>query len=112
MRPNPQKKQVIKNGRLKNNPRHKKPKVHGITYKTNLQITANALVADKEGEAHARPRHHQPVPSQYRKWCVMSQRAWSGSGEREKTYSGVFARLFWGKYPVGMTCHPKEVRMS
>ena len=33
-RPNPQKKQVIKNGRLKNNPRHKKPKMHDRTYRT------------------------------------------------------------------------------
>ena len=32
-RPNPQKKQVIKNGRSKNNPRHKKPKVHDKTYR-------------------------------------------------------------------------------
>ena len=32
-RPNPQKKQVIKNGRSENNPRHKKPKVHGRTYR-------------------------------------------------------------------------------
>ena len=24
--------------------------------------------------AHARPRHHQPIPSQYRRWWVMGQR--------------------------------------
>ena len=58
-------------------------------YKTNFQITANASAADEEGEAHARPKQHQPVPSQYRKWWVMGQRTWSGGGEREKN-------LFWG----------------
>ena len=31
--PTPKEKQVIKNGRSENNPRHKKPKVHGRTYR-------------------------------------------------------------------------------
>ena len=34
-RPNPQKKQVIKNSRSENNPRHKKPKVYHRTYRTS-----------------------------------------------------------------------------
>ena len=43
----------------------------------------------------------------------MSQRAWSSSGEREKKpILGFLFKLFWGKCPVGMTCHLKEVRMS
>ena len=48
----------------------------------------------EEGEARARLRHHQPVPSQYRKWWVMGQRAWSVGGEREKTYSGILIQAF------------------
>ena len=30
----------------------------------------------------------------------------------KKPIMGFLLRLFWGKCPVGMTCHPKEVRMS
>ena len=70
-------------------------------------------MAGEEGEARARPRHHQPVPSQYRKWWVIGQRAWSGGGERkEKPILGFLLRLFWGKCPARITCHPKEARMS
>ena len=43
----------------------------------------------------------------------MGQRAWSGGGERKKkNYSGFFLRLVWGKCPAGITCHPKEARIS
>ena len=59
-----------------------------------------------------RPRHHQPVPSQYGQWWVMGQRAWYGGGERKKPILRFLLRLFWGKCLVGMTYHPKEERMS
>ena len=59
-----------------------------------------------------RPMHQQPVPSQYRKWWVMGQKAWSSDGERRKPIMGFLLRLFWGKCLAGMTCHPKETRMS
>ena len=71
-------------------------------------------MAGEEGEAYARPRHHQPVPSQYKRWWVMGQRAWSGDWERKKKklIMVFLLRFFWGKCLAGMTCHPKEVRMS
>ena len=43
---------------------------------------------------------------------VRGKRAWSGGGERGKLILGFLFRLFWGKYPVRMTCHPKEVRID
>ena len=33
-------------------------------------------------------------------------------GEGKKPIMGFLLKFFWGKCPVGMTCHPKEVRMS
>ena len=33
-------------------------------------------------------------------------------GRGKKHILGFLLRLFWGKCPVGMTCHKKEVRMS
>ena len=33
-------------------------------------------------------------------------------GRGKKPIMGFLLGLFWEKYPVGMTCHPKEVRMS
>ena len=30
----------------------------------------------------------------------------------KKPILGFLLRLFWGKCPAGMKCHPKEVRMS
>ena len=37
--------------------------------------------------AHARPRHDQPVPSQY---------LWAGGGEKRKSILGFLLRFFWG----------------
>ena len=48
-------------------------------------------------EAHARPKHHQLIPSQYRKGWVRGKRAWSGDRERGKTYSGIVAQALLGK---------------
>ena len=33
-------------------------------------------------------------------------------GRGKKPILGFLLKLFWGKCPAGMTCHPKEVRMS
>ena len=33
-------------------------------------------------------------------------------GKGKKPILVFLLRLFWGKYPVGMACHPKEVKMS
>ena len=54
-----------------------------------------------------RPRH-QPIPSQYRKWWVMGQRAWSSGGEREKTYSGVLAQALLGEMSCWDDMPPKR----
>ena len=59
-------------------------------------------------EAHARPKHHQLVPSQYRKWWVMGQRSWSSGGEREKTYSVVLAQALLGEMSCWDDMPPKR----
>ena len=33
-------------------------------------------------------------------------------GREKKPIMGFLLKLFWGKCSAGMTCHPKEVRMS
>ena len=33
-------------------------------------------------------------------------------GKGKKPILGFLLRFFWGKCPIGMTCHPKEVRIS
>jgi len=59
---------------------------------------SNRQVLDiHRSEAHARPRHHQFIPSQYRKGWVRGKRAWSSGRERGKTYSRVPAQALLGK---------------
>ena len=70
-RPNPQKKQGIKSDRSENNPRHKKPKVHGRTYRSISRSQQMYEQQTKKVKARVRPRNHQLVPNQYRKWWVM-----------------------------------------
>ena len=40
------------------------------------------------------------------------KRVWSGGGEKREPILGFLLKLFWGKYPVGITFHPKEINMS
>ena len=68
-----------------------------------------------ERKAHARPRHHQPVPSQYRTWWGHGPEVrgnggvvwWRGEGKR--SIFGPYLSLFWEVRPAGMIDHPKEV---
>ena len=32
------------------------------------RMSSRQILDIHENEAHARPKHHQPVPSQYRRW--------------------------------------------
>ena len=40
------------------------------------------------------------------------EKVWSGGGEKGVPILGFPLKLFWEKYPVRMTSHPKEVNMS
>ena len=64
---------------------------------------------------HKAFRHYALVPSQYRcsgPW-VRGKRGYGlVVGRREKFIMGFPLKLFWAKYPVGMTYHPKEGKMS
>ena len=65
--------------------------------------------------ALTRPRHHQPVPSQYRSgrsW-VRGKRGYGLTmGRRESLFWGSHLNSFGEKCPAGMTYHPKEGMMS
>ena len=110
-RPNPQKKQVIKNGRLKNNPRHKKPKMHDRTYRT---ISRTWQVHERVKKV----KHAQDSDTTSLYLAnIGSDGLWvRGHGlavrRRKKPILEFLLKLFWGECSTGMTCHPKEVRMS
>ena len=67
-----------------------------------------------EREARARPRRHQPVPSQYRTWWGHGPeiRGKGGCGlvvgRGERSIYGPYSSLFWEVRPAGMIDHPKE----
>ena len=70
-----------------------------------------------EREARARPRHHEPVPSQYRTWWGHGPEVrgkggmvwWWGEGKR--SILRLLPKPFWEVRPAGMTNHPKEARL-
>ena len=70
-----------------------------------------------ERKARARPRHHQPVPSQYRMWWGHGPEVrgkggmvwWWGEGKR--FILQLLPKPFWEVRPVGMTDHPKEASL-
>ena len=45
-------------------------------------------------------------------WVRGKRRYGLAVGRGKKPILVFLLRLFWGKYPVGMACHPKEVKMS
>ena len=71
-----------------------------------------------ERKARARPRHHQPVPSQYRTWWGHGPEVrgkggmvwWWGEGKR--SILRLLPKPFWEVRPVGMTNHPKEASLK
>ena len=70
-----------------------------------------------ERKARARPRHHQPVPSQYRTWWGhgLEVRGKGGMvwwwGEGKRSILQLLPKLFWEVRPAGMTDHPKEASL-
>ena len=70
-----------------------------------------------EREARTKPRHHQPVPNQYRTWWGHGPEVrgkagmvwWSGEGKR--SIYGSCPSLFWEVRPAGMIDHPKEASL-
>ena len=70
-----------------------------------------------EKEAHARPRHHQPVPSQYRTWWGHGPEVrgkggmvwWWGEGKI--SILRLLPKPFWEVHPAGMIDHPKEASL-
>ena len=76
----------------------------------------NRQAIDTHGSgARIRLRHHQFVTSQYRSggpW-VRGKRGYGlAVGRRGELILGFPLKLFQGKCPTGMTCHPKEGKMS
>ena len=61
-------------------------------------------------KARARPKHHQPIPSQYDvvKLWIRSKKAWSSSRERKKTYSKVPAQVLLGEMSCQDDIPPKR----
>ena len=68
-----------------------------------------------ENGARTKLRHHPLVPSQYRgdgPW-VRGKRGYGlAVGRRGKFILGFPLKLFWEKYPTGMTYHQKEEKMT
>ena len=70
-----------------------------------------------ERKARARPKHHQPVPSQYGTWWGHGPEVrgkggmvwWWRKGKRP--ILRFLPKPFWGLRPIGMTDHLKEVRL-
>ena len=83
----------------------------------SLQTTANTA---GKSWTHAEVEHAQgpdftslyPANTRDDGSWVRGKRVWFGGGEMGKPILGFLLKLFWGKYPVGMTYYPKEVRMS
>ena len=76
----------------------------------------NRKAMDTHGsEARTRLRHHQLVPNQYRSggpWVRGKKGYGLAVGRRGKPILGFSLKLFWGKYPFGMTYDPREGKMS
>ena len=113
--PTPKEKQVIKNGRSENNPRHKKPKVHGRTYRPisrsqqmHEQQAKNVKHAQDPGITNLYPTNI----GSGRSWVRGKKGHGLTVGRGKKLILGFLLRLFWVKCPTGITYHPKEVRMS
>ena len=113
--PTPKEKQVIKNGRSENNPRHKKPKVHSRTYRP---ISRSRQMHEQQAK---KVKHAQDLgTTNLYPTNIGSGGSWvrgkRGDGlavrRGKKLILGLLLRLFWRKCPTGITCHPKEVRMS
>ena len=69
-----------------------------------------------ERDARARPRHHQPVPSQYRTWWghgpeIRGKGGMVGGERGKKSICGSYPSLFWEVRPAGMIDHPKEASL-
>ena len=62
-------------------------------------------------KAQTSPDCTQPIQDMVRSQ-VRGKRAWFGSWRGERPILRFLLGLFWGKCPVGMTYHPKEVKLS
>ena len=107
----PKKKQVIKNGRSENNPHHKKPKVHDITYRLisrsrqmHKQQAKKVKHAQDPGTTSLYPANIGSGGS----WVRGKRRHGLAVGEREKTYSGVLAQALLGKMSCWDDIPPKR----
>ena len=89
------------------------------TQTESLQVTADTCAAGRlldkfERKARARPKHHQPVPSQYRTWWGYGPEVRGKGGvvwwweEGKRSIYGPCSNLFWEVRLAGMTDHPKE----
>ena len=76
----------------------------------NMRISSRQATDTHGSGAHIRLKHHQLVPSQYRNggsWVRGKRKYGSTMKRRGEPILGFPLKLFWGKYPTGMTYHPK-----
>ena len=91
----PRKEQALKNEKPKNSSCHKKPRMVAKCVDKppnhNEHVSSRQILDVHGNEAYARSRHHQPIPSQYRRW-------WSHESEvrGHGLAVGEGENLFWG----------------
>ena len=86
-------------------------------WKTTHAIRSQKCMAERTDQS---PDHGKCMSSSLYPVNIGSGRSWIRGkrghglavGRGKKPILGFLLRLFWGKCPVGMTCHPKEVMMS
>ena len=87
---------------------------------TNVEVMANAWRPESNGfkrkwSMHIEPRHHLPIPSQYKEVGHRSG-VWEGVvwrwGEGGSLFLGSRSNLFGDKCPTRMTSHLKGVNLS
>ena len=78
------------------------------------RMSGKQILDIREGKARVKPRHHQPVPSQYGTWWGHGSEVRGYGlvvGEGKRPILRLLPKLFWEVRPAGMTDHPKEARL-
>ena len=80
-----------------------------------MRMSSRQATDTHESGARTRLRHQQLVPSQYKNggpWVRGKREYGSAVRRKGEPILGFLLKLFWGKYPAGMTYHPKDRKMS
>ena len=79
------------------------------------RVNTKQVMDSYRSGAYTRLRHHPFVPSQYRggrPWVRGKKGYGLAMGRRGKPTLRCLLKVFWEKYLVGITYHPKEVKIS